>query len=82
MGGLQALEGNALGTAGLDDALLVRGDALGGFGNPLGDLVWDRDDPVLVAVHQVAGIDRHASTFGSGYHDSPSCSTGSVRNLV
>src|SRR5205809_3390875 len=61
VGRLQALDGDAYCLAGLDDALLVRSDALGGSGNPLGDLVGDYDDPVLVAVQQVAGIDPHAS---------------------
>src|SRR5437667_1664624 len=61
VGRLQALDGDAYCLAGLDDALLVRSDALGGLGDPLGDLERDRDDPVLVAVQQVAGIDPHAS---------------------
>ena len=61
VGGLQALDRDAFGLTGLDDALLVRGDALGGSGNPLGDLVGDYDDPVLVSVQQVAGIDQHPS---------------------
>ena len=82
VGRLQALDGDAFGLAGMDDALLVRGDALRGFGDPRGDLVGDRDDPVLVAVQQVTGLDPHASHLGIGHHDSPSCSTGSVRNLV
>ena len=61
IGGLQALEGDAFGLTGLDDALLVRGDALRGFGDPLCDLAGDHDDPVLVTVQQVAGIYPHAS---------------------
>src|SRR2546426_11120982 len=61
VGRLQALDGEAFGPAGLDDTLLVRGDALRGFGDPLSDLVRDHDNPVLVTVQQVAGIDPHAS---------------------
>ena len=45
----------------MDDPLLVRGDALRGFGDPLGDLAWDHDNTMLVAVQEVAGIDPHAS---------------------
>src|SRR5881397_2171859 len=61
VGGLQALDGDAYCLAGLDDALLVRSDALGGFGDPLSDLMRNHDDPMLVAVQQVAGIDPHPS---------------------
>src|SRR2546426_8031104 len=61
VGGLQALGGEAFGPACLDDALLVRGDTLRGFGDPLSDLVRDYDNPVLVTVQQVAGIDPHTS---------------------
>ena len=61
VGRLQALDGDAFGLAGPDDALLVRGHALRGFGDPLGDIGGDHDNPVLVAVQQAAGIDPHAS---------------------
>src|SRR5438876_9226141 len=61
VGRLQALDGDAFGLTGLDDALLVRGDALRGFGDPRGDIGGDHDNPVLVAVQQAAGIDPHAS---------------------
>ena len=54
VGRLQALDGDAFALAGLDDTLLVRGDALRGVGDPLGDLVGDHDDRVLVTVQQVA----------------------------
>src|SRR3989442_14981499 len=66
VGGLQALDGDAYYLAGLDDTQLVRGDALGGFGDPLGDLAGDHDDPVLVTVQQVARIDPHASHLNRG----------------
>ena len=61
VGRLQALDGDAFGLASMDDALLVRGDAIGGFGDPRGDIGGDHDNPVLVAVQQAAGIDPHAS---------------------
>src|SRR2546426_6350802 len=61
VGGLQALDGEAFGPARLDDLLLLRADTLRGFGDPLSDLVRDHDNPVLVTVQQVAGIDPHTS---------------------
>lgn len=57
VGCFQALDGDAFGLAGLDDALLVHGDTLRGSRDPLSDLVRDHEDPVLVTVQQVAGVD-------------------------
>ena len=54
------LDGDAFGLAGLDDALLVRGDALRGVGDSLSNLSGSHRF-MLVAVQQVAGIDPHAS---------------------
>src|SRR5438093_1093459 len=55
VGRLQALDGDAFGLAGPDDALLVRGHALRGFGDPLGDIGGDHDNPVLARLPSGAG---------------------------
>src|SRR2546427_12769968 len=61
VGRFQALDGEAFGPAHLNDLLLLRADMLRGFGDALGDIVGDHDNPVLVTVQKVAGIDPHAS---------------------
>src|SRR2546428_13030819 len=66
VGGLQALDGDAYYLAGLDDTQLVRGAALGVFGDPPGDLGGDHAAPALATPQQAARIDPPPSPLNRG----------------